>query len=83
MYRILTEDKNRRDIYNILNSLHIEGFTCIKGTGSWHGVRENCLAIDLVDVPIAEVLMVARAIKEWNKQESVLVLEIKSTSTFV
>ncbi len=83
MYRILTEDKNRKEIYTILKSLHVAGFTVFNAIGSWQGAREHSLAIDLIDVPKQDVLTIAKTIKEWNRQESVLVLEIPVIATFI
>ena len=82
MYRILTEDVNRESIYSILDS-HVDGYTVTPSIGSWRGVRENSLAIDLVGAPRGTVEHVAEHIRLKNAQESVLILEFATTSTFV
>ena len=82
MFRILTEDKNRDGILGILDS-HVDGYTVSSAQGSWKGQRENSLAIDLIDVPRETVEKIARVIKWENQQESVLILEVPVTSTFI
>ena len=82
MYRILTEDKNRESILSILDS-HVEGYTVTPSIGSWRGVREASLAIDLLGVPKVTVESIAAEIKARNAQESVLVLDLTAQATFV
>ena len=82
MYRILTEDKNRERIYRILNS-YVTGFTVTEAIGSYKGMIEKSLAIDIAGYPGAVVERIAEAIKQWNQQESVLVLEIPTTEHFI
>ena len=82
MYRILTEDKNREMIHEILKT-RVKGYTITEGTGSWQGVEEKCLAIDLVDVRLHTAKSIATEIKIWNRQESVLVLEIPITEYWI
>ena len=82
MFRILTEDKNRDGILGILDS-HVDGYTVTSTQGSWKGQRENSLAIDLIDVPRETVEKIARVIKWENQQESVLILEVPVTATFI
>jgi hypothetical protein len=82
MYRILTEDKNREAILSILDA-HVEGYTVTPSIGSWRGVREASLAIDLLGVPKVTVESIAAEIKARNEQESVLVLSLTAQTTFV
>ena len=82
MYRILTEDVNREGIFKILDS-RLDGYTVTPAIGSWRGVREASLAIDLVDVDGFIVDDIAAKIKAENKQESVLVLHFTANSIFV
>jgi hypothetical protein len=82
MFRILTEDKNRESVYSILDS-HVDGYTLSTGIGAWKGTRENSLAIDLIDVERGTVYQIAESIKQANAQESVLVLEIPVSATFI
>jgi hypothetical protein len=82
MYRILTEDKNRETIHEILKT-HVKGYTITEGTGSWQGVEEKCLAIDLVGYAFLTAESIATEIKSRNEQESVLVLEIPITEYWI
>jgi hypothetical protein len=82
MYRILTEDVNRETIYSILDS-YVDGYTIQAGTGSWRGVRENSIAIDLIGIDQTIAEQIALNIKDANKQESVLLLSIETEATFL
>ena len=82
MFRILTEDINRETVYSILDS-HVDGYTVTPAIGSWKGQRENSLAIDLVGYTAKTTHVIAEEIKTANRQESVLILEIPATATFV
>ena len=82
MYRILTEDKNRETIHEILKA-HVKGYTITEGTGSWQGVEEKCLAIDLVGDTFLTAESIATEIKSRNEQESVLVLGILTTERWI
>ena len=84
LHRIYTEDKNREQIYAILDSV-CEGYTVLAGTGAWKGQREASLCIELVDSddtfgPIAE--LIAERIKAANKQESILIVSIPCGVSF-
>ena len=85
IYRILTENKNRQGLENILKRRFL-GFTVTEATGYWQGAREASLIID-IDTLGEEgkigVYQTAREIKDYNGQESVLVQEIASTSLLV
>lgn len=82
MYRILTEDVNREAIYSILDS-YVDGYTVTPSVGSWRGVRENSLAIDLIGIDQTIAEQIALNIKDANKQESVLLLSIETEATFL
>lgn len=82
MYRILTEDKNRDLVHAILRE-HVKGYTITEAIGSWEGVQEKSIAIDLVGPDLALVEDIAGHIKRWNGQESVLILDLPVTATFV
>lgn len=82
MYRILTEDVNRETIYSILDS-RVDGYTVSTGIGSWKGQRENSLAIDLVGYTFSTAKVIAEEIKTANGQESVLILDVPATATFI
>ena len=82
MYRILTEDVNRNGIFAILDR-YVDGYTVTPSIGAWKGQLENSLAIDLVDGPRGTVENIARVIRWENQQESVLILEVPATPTFI
>ena len=82
MYRILTEDKRRDVIFSILD-YWVDGYTVTPTLGSWKGVRENSLAIDLVDVEAAVARSIAESIRVANEQEAVLILEIAAKAEFL
>ena len=82
MYWICTEDKNRAEIVAILNR-HFDAYTLIEGHGAWKGLPEPSLTISIVDADPTIVQEVALEIKAWNDQESVMILDIPCTTTFV
>jgi hypothetical protein len=86
MYRILTENKNRERIEELLEAM-TEGFTIFTAQGYWKGesvyYREDSLAIELVNVPYALAATIAQRIKIINDQEAVLILTIPATAEFI
>lgn len=82
MFRILTENKNQSLIKTILNR-YVEGYTILPALGSWKGIPENSIAIDLVDVTSDTTRAIAKDIKEINQQDTVLVLEIPANAWYV
>ena len=82
MYRICTEDKNRETIYQILDS-HVDGYAVMPGIGSWRGVREASLTIDLIGPTAETVRVIAEQIRQANDQEAVLVLNIHAEEEFI
>lgn len=83
MIRILTEDKKREVIYRILQSYAAESFTVTPAIGFWKGNEEKALAIDIVGASLETGVVIAQAIKKYNEQEIVLVLDIPTESRFV
>jgi hypothetical protein len=75
MYRILTEEKNVDQIKAALNGLGLD-FTLFNAQGSWKGMEENSLAIELDNIPRRRAENAARIIKSMNNQEAVLLQEI-------
>ena len=81
LYRILTEEINRRDIEAIV-SARFPGYTIIAAIGYWKATREFSLIIEIVgeltDWPA--VKDVALNIKRINTQQAVMVqtLDIES-----
>jgi hypothetical protein len=82
MIRILTEDINRENIHAALASASIDAYTLIPCEGSWKGVREKSLIIELDGVTRFQAECTER-IRTANKQEAVLVQEIQATSFLV
>lgn len=82
MLRIITEDTNRKMMYEVLNSHRLD-YTMYPATGTWKQIREDTVVIDFVTATREQVEKVAQVIKWENKQEAVLVLEIPATATFI
>lgn len=83
-YLILTEDKNRQKIKDILAS-KLDGFTLFYGEGYWispgaeaRTYKENSLAIMILTNEGKVVKDIAREIKKVNNQESVMVISWKT-----
>jgi hypothetical protein len=82
VFRVCTEDKNRDGIQAILDS-RVDGYSLFAGIGCWKGQRELSLSIDLIGPDRETVYQIAELIKTLNAQESVLVLEIPVSATFI
>jgi len=74
MFRILTEEKNVDQIKTTLNGLGLD-FTLFNAQGSWKGMEENSLAIELDNIPRHRAENAAQIIKSMNNQEAVLLQE--------
>ena len=48
LYRVCTENKNYPDILDYLDQNFPDGYTVIHANGTWQGVREKSLVIELV-----------------------------------
>jgi len=83
MIRILTEDVNRPNIEGALQSASIDTYTLIEATGSWKGVKEKSLIIELDGITRFRAECIAERIRVANRQEAVLVQEFTTTSTLV
>ena len=85
LYRILTENKNRKYIAKIVSD-EFEGFTIYKSQGFWRGVSERSLTIEIYAKTVGiedRVKSVCRLIKEYNKQECVLVQKLEVEAEFI
>ena len=86
LIRILTEDKNRETVVDLCNRVY-DGYTLIQGQGTWKGVHEPTLVIEVAveDTPTerATATMLARRIKVANEQEAVLIEFLASTNVFI
>ena len=86
LYRILTENKNRQVVEDIV-SAEFPGFTIIEAMGYWNGVRELSLIIE-IDTDGNEfkgmtVTRIAEMIKRHNQQESVMIQAVMTQNKFV
>jgi hypothetical protein len=83
LYRIYTQDKNRRMVRAILKKV-FPAYSMQRGEGCWEGQSERTLIIDLVGDRIeSKVKNVAMQIKRENHQEAVLVERIANKSILI
>lgn len=82
MFRILTEDVNETKTLEIV-SRYFPGFTAYHALGYWEGKPEASLIVEVSTYDRVSVMEVAREIRIYNNQTSVLVQDIPSTDTFV
>ena len=85
LYRILTENKNRQVVEDIV-SAEFPGFTIIEATGYWNGVREESLIIEIDagnEIKGMTVTRIAEMIKRHNQQESVMIQAVMTQNKFV
>jgi len=83
MIRILTEDVNRENIHAVLASASIDAYTLIEAQGSWRGIKEKSLIIELDGITRFRAECIAERIRVANRQEAVLVQEFTTASTLV
>jgi hypothetical protein len=80
LYRIYTEDVGRENIERIV-ALYFDSYSINNQMGYWHGGREYTCVIEIFE-PASfyhaqqKVGCIAQAIKQANKQEAVLVIEL-------
>ena len=85
LYRILTEDKNRAGITDIVRQ-YFCGFTKYAAQGVYTGITEPALIIEIDSLDCTafdKVRLIAAEIKKLNDQECVLVQKIDCKSEFV
>jgi len=82
LFRICTEDK-QRGLIEVAVGKSFQGYTIIKADGYWNNVFEHSLIIEIVTPFAYRVHEVARAIKELNQQQAVLVQELEIGETFI
>jgi len=83
LYRICTEDKNRKSVETLL-STSFDGFAIFSGVGYWKGKQEKALTIEIFGDNIGDtVKFVAHCIKVLNNQESVLITEVECKGEFL
>lgn len=76
MFRLYTQDLNRKELLSLITGAGFRGATLIPAIGLWQGEEERSLIIELVDVDRDSAYKLADAIKHWNGQDSVLVVEM-------
>ena len=88
LYRLYTEDINRREV-EVLVAKYFEGFTITPATGYWQLKREQTIIIDIVGEEgnlidcFQDIKRLCEEIKKLNKQESILILSIPTTASFL
>lgn len=82
LYRILTEDKNRKQVEDIIRA-KFPGFTLYQAEGHWRLQREQTLIIEIETDLDEPIMSVARDIKLANQQEAVLVQRIQNSAVLV
>jgi len=82
MYRIVTENKNLSGIKEILSRWGLD-YTMFPAIGSWHGVEEPSLVIEIAGFSRWIVEAAAKDILVTNFQESVLLQEFSVNSEFI
>ena len=81
IYRLYTEDVNRKDILSVLNA-RFEGFTVIPTIGSWRGKLESSLLIELFNTDKQFVIEAASKIASMNHQDAVAIIEADAKLDF-
>ncbi len=85
-FRILTENKNREGVEGLLKE-RFSGFTIFEARGHFKGAErwydEASLVIEITGAGRAQVEAAARAIRELNQQEAVLVEEMPARARLV
>lgn len=86
LYRIVTEDKNRRHLTDCIDR-HFSGYRLYTTEGRWKGKREAALVIEIAELDGEDfherVYVLARNIKALNGQEAVLIEAIASANVLV
>jgi hypothetical protein len=82
LYRILTENKNKRMI-KIIVAVFFKCFTLLEGIGVWNRKEEPALVVEIETDDRAKVIEVATSIKRYNDQEAVMIQEVHNSAWFV
>jgi hypothetical protein len=82
MYRLYTQDVNRDKITEIV-AAHFKGFTIFPISGSYEGVQEDSILIEIETADYAKVLQVAGEIRELNNQDEVLIVAARRSMSSV
>jgi len=84
LYRIFTEDINRKQVEGIVGSKYI-GYTLLNATGVWNGQKEKSLIVEIItEKPEPKkVRWIAEKIKSHNNQEAVLIQTLKDNMELI
>jgi uncharacterized membrane-anchored protein YitT (DUF2179 family) len=82
LYRILTENKNRKQIIKLVSD-RFDGFTVIKTQGYWKGQTERSLIIEINTNAEWEIKEICQEIRDYNKQECVMLQKILTNTEFI
>jgi len=83
-FRIYTENKNK-DAINKIVSKSFNAFTTYDAIGFWKSTQERSLIIEVITESknANKIKHVAQEIKKENKQEAVLIQELKTATRFI
>jgi hypothetical protein len=76
IFRIYTEEKNKRDIVR-LTGQEFESFTLQPTLGYYRGKPEKSIVIEIVGAREPAIRKLARRIKQMNGQKSILIMKIR------
>ena len=82
LFRIVTENKNADQLRKMLSDLEID-YTMYCADGSWQGISECSLLIELDQISRAQAEAVALIIKWINTQTAVLLQEFPTRSVLL
>lgn len=71
-FKIYTENLNEDKIKELL-SISFDGFTVIHTKGFWKSKEEDSIIVEILTENEALIKAIAKAIKGFNKQETVLI----------
>jgi hypothetical protein len=77
LYKILTEDLNREEVYRMVSAL-FNGFTVYQASGFWKGNAELSLVIEIIaeNYDRHQIVALCEAIKQHNRQQCVMLVKI-------
>lgn len=86
LYRLFTEDINQ-DIIEGLANTYYEAYTLLSGRGVWKGQGEDSLLLEVIaddnQEEASRFTNLAKAIKQANSQEAVLIQTMANSSKLI
>lgn len=82
-YEICTEAISVGWIRGLATLYFPEGYSLTQGVGCYKGIEEAALTVTAIDADPVVVQQFAKEIKEWNKQESVLVITTTCDAQYI